>query len=1482
MAAPAPAEEALRADEVDEVAPGAAAGEPELELPELRSVGPVDSSSESDQVDCTDDEPAIAPAPAELTAATSTADAAQRERPKTPAEVVMEGVITASVLAVTGEAEEEACLAAEAKENAPRQAGAGVLVAFEPPPSQLPPPDQSSGVAGIIGQLNMALAKNLHRIIDTFREFDEDESGKINKREFRLALQKLGIVAHKSASDLTFDLFDKDRSGTIEYEELNTLLRRLPDSTDEPAIAAAPAELTAATYKADAAERERPKTPAEAVVEGVIAAGVLAVTTERPKTPAEVVMEGVIAASVLAVTGEALPDSADEPAIAAAAAELTAATSTNDEPAVVVAGAKENVVLLKAVLLEDEDGKEKLGQRIHREVAIFQDWNENQLAEAGFTPEEQAHINDIEPPNPTRRQLFGSNSQALTTPQRKYLASSSTEDDAEFMRGDVKGAADMDKAGTPPRRRSWLRWLWPGRSKAGRVGDAGAQAEAQAGTQKVESEPDEELADGWQAEMLDDGRIFYWSAKTEETSWVRPSKPKPPEPPEPPKLVGRIGRKLALLHRLKKNANSGASRIKVKLERDWHELRSITLLDVGRWASYLFTTLSHPFRSMFLACSVGLLGILCVPVLLLLLPVRRFRPTWWYSITNPLFAQLWATFIVAFEVFGGLRISFFGEEPMPGEKLVIIANHHSSCDWLVLLGLAARFRALEGTRFVAETPTSNIPFFKTMLWLQQTGTSSDFIATSRDLGEHSRSLWMCLFPENNKVLPDASPSTARTWTWRRRGSSQRVQPQDESPKSPGSPESVPPPTLSVKCPPGFGAGHTVTVEDPSTGKEWQVTVPVGIAPGQTFEWKIPQSESPKPPKKRFWDLWTNEDAAAAADRLFKELDADGSGKISRSELELCMREIYGKPLEADVLDKMIADFDVDGDGEIDLLEFRIMMRACEKEAEASKEAMTKLKERAHAADLVEKLRRVLLKKGLFRVFETFRKIDVDGSGEIEVDEFSDAMRLLGLRLSDEDVDLLFRQIDADGSGTIEYRELNKLLRHGEDAPKGEISVASPSPKRKETSPKRTSTLTYQHLSQPRAKILQDVLQGARPPLLHAFDMTLAYYDSDTGKPATLWDGLFGTVSVDVLMRRIRLPKGPVVPNSVGTLKVTILHATNLLSADSNGKSDPYVVVKAGGMAQKTKHVLETLDPVWNKTLEFQGKLETFLARPLHLKLFDMDVFSADDPLGEVKVSLDYLILGGQQDFVERVQPVNGTLDPSQGTLKVTIKHANGLMAADSNGLSDPYVAVHAGGITKKSKVIPKTLDPTWNVTWELQGKLEVFLSEPMHIEIFDKDPFISDKSLKLYDDPLGDVRIPLDDIIARGGLREMTEPLGVPEGAQEEMKEGQGTVSFEVEWISGQGTIYFSAEWLPSEGLSHSSKQNDIAVWLEDIWAEKDKALHAWKRDPACWFERAGFQHAWLRLCPMLVGMICYLTPYLVLAAAIVTGIMIGTGVGIS
>ena len=78
----------------------------------------------------------------------------------------------------------------------------------------------------------------------------------------------------------------------------------------------------------------------------------------------------------------------------------------------------------------------------------------------------------------------------------------------------------------------------------------------------------------------------------------------------------------------------------------------------------------------------------------------------------------------------------------------------------------------------------------------------------------------------------------------------------------------------------------------------------------------PQSSAPSSPKT----------SREALDKKFKELDVDGSGKISRKELEFAMRQLYGKPLEAKVIDQMMADADEDGDGEIDPLELRLMMR----------------------------------------------------------------------------------------------------------------------------------------------------------------------------------------------------------------------------------------------------------------------------------------------------------------------------------------------------------------------------------------------------------------------------------------------------------------------------------------------------------------------------------------------------------------------------
>ena len=75
--------------------------------------------------------------------------------------------------------------------------------------------------------IKAALAKNLNRVIDTFRQWDADLSGKIDKREFFLACTTgLHISAPRQTYDELFDEVDDDRSGEIDYKELNKVLRR--------------------------------------------------------------------------------------------------------------------------------------------------------------------------------------------------------------------------------------------------------------------------------------------------------------------------------------------------------------------------------------------------------------------------------------------------------------------------------------------------------------------------------------------------------------------------------------------------------------------------------------------------------------------------------------------------------------------------------------------------------------------------------------------------------------------------------------------------------------------------------------------------------------------------------------------------------------------------------------------------------------------------------------------------------------------------------------------------------------------------------------------------------------------------------------------------------------------------------------------------------------------------------------------------------
>ena len=57
----------------------------------------------------------------------------------------------------------------------------------------------------------------------------------------------------------------------------------------------------------------------------------------------------------------------------------------------------------------------------------------------------------------------------------------------------------------------------------------------------------------------------------------------------------------------------------------------------------------------------------------------------------------------------------------------------------------------------------------------------------------------------------------------------------------------------------------------------------------------------------------------------------------------------------------------------------------------------------------------------------FDKIDTDGSGEIDIDEFKTFAKRLGLNIRDVDLEDLFKQIDIDDSNSLSYEEIVSFL-----------------------------------------------------------------------------------------------------------------------------------------------------------------------------------------------------------------------------------------------------------------------------------------------------------------------------------------------------------------------------------------------------------------------------------------------------------------------
>ncbi|GBG28450.1 Synaptotagmin-C [Hondaea fermentalgiana] len=118
------------------------------------------------------------------------------------------------------------------------------------------------------------------------------------------------------------------------------------------------------------------------------------------------------------------------------------------------------------------------------------------------------------------------------------------------------------------------------------------------------------------------------------------------------------------------------------------------------------------------------------------------------------------------------------------------------------------------------------------------------------------------------------------------------------------------------------------------------------------------------------------------------------------------------------------------------------------------------------------------------------------------------------------------------------------------------------------------------------------------------------------------------------------------PYNNSYLAIHVVAARDLIGADANGLSDPYVTVEWSGQRLRTRVVPETLNPVWDEVLYFQ--IHSFdenvtsdeLAEDpfVRITLWDADLTGSSDLLGTTKLYLHWITGTGKEKKQGDVRP----------------------------------------------------------------------------------------------------------------------------------------------------------------------------------------------------------------------------------------------------
>ncbi|XP_040013408.1 multiple C2 and transmembrane domain-containing protein 1 isoform X4 [Xiphias gladius] len=242
----------------------------------------------------------------------------------------------------------------------------------------------------------------------------------------------------------------------------------------------------------------------------------------------------------------------------------------------------------------------------------------------------------------------------------------------------------------------------------------------------------------------------------------------------------------------------------------------------------------------------------------------------------------------------------------------------------------------------------------------------------------------------------------------------------------------------------------------------------------------------------------------------------------------------------------------------------------------------------------------------------------------------------------------------------------------------------------------------------------------------------------------------------------------------GIVSIALIEGRKLIPMDPNGLSDPYVKFRLGHQKYRSKTVPKTLSPQWREQFDLHLYEET--GGVLEITVWDRDTGRRDDFIGRCQLDLSALAkehthhlelpLEESRGYVVLLVTLTASAhvsiadlsitpldDPQErreifkrygvlksfsnlrdvGIVQVKVMRAEGLMAADVTGKSDPFCVLELNNDRLQTHTVYKNLNPEWNKVFTFNVK---DIHSVLEVTVFDED---RDRSA----DFLGKVAIPL-------------------------------------------------------------------------------------------------------------------------------------------